>query len=296
MSTLDFPIPGYYRWQYHFIVWMQSFHSPLLDKIAYALSWLGLEWFYVVVLPVIFWSIHRRIGLRIAYVFLLSMYTNAWVKAAVHIARPVGVPGIVSKYLSSAPGFSMPSGHAQGPLTFWVMIASWVRRAWLWVLVLVIVGLIGVSRVYLGLHWPMDILVGWGLGFVFGFFGWWFGRWWHYRELGFRFRYFVAAAVPLALLGLHNDEVSLQYASLLLGIGVGAVLEEQRFCLNLDPAIWKRICTAVIGVAGMLLLYRIIPWPQGDVWIVIRDILIGLWGTLGAPYAFSLCGLYRKAA
>ncbi|MCB1290225.1 MAG: phosphatase PAP2 family protein [Mycobacterium sp.] len=75
--------------------------------------------------------------------------------------------------LVNSHGFSFPSGHAAGAaavglLSAW-MLCRWVVRPWagqvaVWALTLAVVGLIGFSRLYLGVHFVTDVLAGWLLG------------------------------------------------------------------------------------------------------------------------------------
>jgi membrane-associated phospholipid phosphatase len=288
-------IPSGYLWQYELIRWLQSFLTPEWERIMKGLSLLGVEWFYILVLPIVFWGINKKIGLRLAYVFLCSMYLNAWFKDFVHLARPIGVPGIQSNFVSSATGWSMPSAHTQASMTFWVLISQWVKQKWFWFLALVLVFGIGVSRLFLGLHWPMDVLVGWGLGLLFGLFGWWIGQWWSYRRYAFNIRLTAAVLLPAICLLVNQGNDSTRYAGLLLGISVGAVLEGRWLGTVMEPSIWKRVCAVIVGMAGLVALQYIIKWPND--WVafsVLRDTFIGLWGTLGAPYVFEKCGLYRR--
>lgn len=292
----DFPLPDGYLWQYDLIRWIQSFATPTLDKVMGYLSLSGVEAFYLIVLPILFWSVNKKVGLRIAYAFLLSMYTNAWLKEAVAVVRPVGVPGIRSLYMNTATSvYSMPSGHAQGTMTFWILVCKWLQRKWLWPLAFLLVFAIGVSRLYLGLHWPVDPLVGWGLGLLFGFLGWGLGRWWTYRRYGFQIRMAFAIGLPLILLIIHNSSTSAEFAALLLSIGAGAVLEGKYFNFDINPTLWKRICSSIIGIAGVIAIQWLLKWSVEDtVWLVVRDLLVGFWATMGTPWVLYKCGLYQR--
>lgn len=301
MSELDFPIPKGYSWQYHFLIWLQQFQNPFLDHAARFLSLIGVEKFYLFVLPILYWSINRQLGLRLTYVFVASMYSNAWIKDATQVIRPIGVPGIKSNFVSSATGYAMPSGHAQGGMTFWVVLGLWVRKTWFWLLAFLLIFGIGASRLYLGLHWPLDVLAGWGAGLVLALLGWWIGKWWSYRKLSFSTRMTLAVILPGSLLWAQNGAMSALYAALLLGLGVGALLEERWVGLEIDPVLWKRLSTAIIGIAGIIAVQWLVKalgnssLPlSANTLMILRGLLIGLWGTLGAPYVFGRSGLYRR--
>ncbi|WAH36665.1 phosphatase PAP2 family protein [Alicyclobacillus dauci] len=295
MATPDFPLPKSLSWQYHFILWIQSFHVTWVDNVATVLSYLGTDSFYMFVLPVVFLAVSRKNGLRLAYVFLTSMFFNAWLKSALHIARPIGVPGIRSGYISSATGLSMPSGHAQGTMTLFVALSRWFSRKWImWVGVVLVFG-IGFSRVHLGLHWPMDILVGWGLGLFLGSAGWIIGRWWSYRGIPFQLALFFSIIFPAVLLYFNHDPLGSEYATFMFAIGTGSTLERKYVHCDLDGRWWKRICAAVIGLGGMVAIQWILQNHLLDLpWRLVRDLLIGWWTTILAPWLFLKIDLYKS--
>lgn len=295
MSIPSFTLPKGFGWQYYFILWLQSFHTPLLDKLATWLSFLGTESMYMVILPILFLAVNRTLGMRLSYVFMTSMFVNAWFKAALHVARPIGVVGIRSGYISSATGLSMPSGHAQGTMTFFAALSKWVQKRFvLWIGMVLVAG-IGVSRVYLGLHWPLDVLAGWGLGLVMGLAGWQLGRWWSYREIPFGYALSFAILFPAALLAIDHRGSAGEYAVFLLFMGVGSVVERKYLNTRIDGLFWKRICIAIIAMGGIVAIQWALKTKLGDEsWLFARDALIALWTTLGAPWVFLKLDLYRR--
>ena len=121
--------------------------------------------------------------------------TVTLLKLEVGRARPTIVPHLVD-----ASGLSFPSGHSAGSAATYLTMAalstqvvkSEAVRAYLVAVAVLLVGAIGVSRVYLGVHWPSDVMAGWSFGTLWAL-GWW--------KLGARFRDRVGAEGEKALGG-----------------------------------------------------------------------------------------------
>lgn len=101
--------------------------------------------------------------------FAGSSLLNLWLKSLFHRARPQLVPHLADTFNAS-----FPSGHAMSAaaayLTLAIMLAETQPqrsiRVFLLAVATVLVVLIGCSRVYLGVHWPSDVIAGWCIGSV----------------------------------------------------------------------------------------------------------------------------------
>jgi len=144
-------------WGMEVIRAFQNLSSPVADAVFTGITFLGKEEFYLLIMPLVFWCFDRRKGIRLTIVVLLSHFINQGLKEFIALPRPLDVDPSVG--IGHATGYSLPSGHAQGSLIFWGMIAPWIRRGW--PIALVLSGLIGIYRVYLGVHYPSDVLAGW---------------------------------------------------------------------------------------------------------------------------------------
>jgi membrane-associated phospholipid phosphatase len=116
-------------------------------------------------MPLVYWSIDAALGVRAGVILLAGTGLNLLFKMGMHGPRPFWVSTNV-RALASETGFGIPSGHSQIGAGLWGMVASYYRRAWLWLAAILLVFLIGLSRLYLGVHFPHDVVVGWILGFL----------------------------------------------------------------------------------------------------------------------------------
>jgi undecaprenyl-diphosphatase len=92
------------------------------------------------------------------------------IKLLVHRARPP-----IADHLEHVTSWSFPSSHSAGTMMTGVAIALAARGGWAGLLVaLLVAGTIGWSRAALGVHWPSDVLAGWGFGLA------WVGVAWRY--------------------------------------------------------------------------------------------------------------------
>lgn len=126
-------------------------------------SFLGDEEFYLFIMPAIFWCFDSRLGFRLGMLLMLSNGINGSLKYLFHSPRPFWVSDRVVAYAHET-SFGVPSGHSQHAVVMWGYLASLAKKAWLrWLLILVFV-LVGLSRIYLGVHFILDVLIGWLIG------------------------------------------------------------------------------------------------------------------------------------
>ncbi|MBC7240943.1 MAG: phosphatase PAP2 family protein [Anaerolineae bacterium] len=161
MQSWLFSLTG---WGTEVILWIQGFRTPWLDVLFKALSGLGTTYAYLALLPLVYWCFDRLAGIGLAYVVLLSGWLNAGLKALFAIPRPSD-PRIMRLEEIGDPSF--PSGHAQNAMAVWGYLAGRARRAGFWVLAVLLILGIGFSRLYLGVHYPQDVLAGYLVGALF---------------------------------------------------------------------------------------------------------------------------------
>jgi membrane-associated phospholipid phosphatase len=185
------------------IHWLQSLGAWLTPMMAF-FSFLGTEEFFLLVLPALYWCLDSRLGVRVGVILLVSNGLNTIFKLAFHLPRPFWYdPGV--KALAAETSFGLPSAHAQNAVVLWGRLASGLKRGWITAAAIVFALLIGVSRLYLGVHFPSDVLVGWLFGglLLFAFirleqpFLSWFSR----RDLGGRILILLGTTLTILLVG-----------------------------------------------------------------------------------------------
>lgn len=151
-----------------FIIFLQGLGDWLAGPLRF-LSTLGNEQFFLLVMPILYWCVDAAIGLRVGILLLVSNSLNGVFKLLFQAPRPYFYSSLV-RALSSETSFGLPSGHAQNSAAVWGLLAALVQRRWpryrrlAWLLAILLAFLIGFSRIYLGVHFPHDVLAGWALG------------------------------------------------------------------------------------------------------------------------------------
>lgn len=154
---------GIYQLSIAFIHWLQLL-SPDLDSFMQGATFLGTIEFYIVFLPVIFWSVDKKLGLRMLFLLILTDFAATYFKQLLHQPRPYWIGDV--KLLTEETSYGIPSSHASDSLAAWGLISYTLKKPWIWVFSMVLVFVIGLSRPYLSAHFPHDVLGGWLLGLV----------------------------------------------------------------------------------------------------------------------------------
>lgn len=128
-------------------------------------TFLGSENFFLLIAPALYWCIDASTGLRLGLFLSLNAGLNSITKILFHSPRPYWVNRQVIA-LSTETSFGLPSGHAQNAVVVWGSLANGIKKRWAWIVAVLLMILIGFSRVYLGVHFPGDVLAGWLIGFL----------------------------------------------------------------------------------------------------------------------------------
>ena len=141
------------------LIAIQKISSSFFDAIFIFLTQFGEIRTFAVLLPIVYWCMDKGLGERLFISLFASSYTNGFIKGLVVRPRPIGQNGVRTIYSDSATSSSFPSGHSQSSASFFGVAAFYKGiKKWWWLLIIPV--LTGVSRLYLGVHWPTDVLAG----------------------------------------------------------------------------------------------------------------------------------------
>jgi hypothetical protein len=300
-------------------------------------SFLGNEEFFLLIMPAFYWCVNPAIGLRLGLLLLLSSGLNATFKLIFHSPRPFWYDPQV-RVLIAESTFGIPSGHAQHAAAVWGGLAASYKRKWIWIAMLLIIFLIGLSRVYVGVHFPQDVIGGWLVGALLLLAYLALEKpvktWWEGNPLLWRIS--AAFLVSLALIGLvvlakaslgswtipslwlENAAVTSPegelgnplalagitgYSGALFGLILGATLLPYFGGFEAGGEYWKRTARYIIGVIGVLLIWRGlgILFPGGEnlmsfVLRYLRYALVGVWISGLAPLLYTRSGLATRSS
>ena len=139
---------------------LQEIRSPALDAVMQLITRLGEETIFMVAAIVVFWCVSKKGGYYLLSVGFLGTVVNQWLKIAFRIPRPwVLDPNfeIVESAREAATGYSFPSGHTQSAVGTFGGLARMTEKKWLRWVCIAIALLVSFSRMYLGVHTPLDV-------------------------------------------------------------------------------------------------------------------------------------------
>jgi membrane-associated phospholipid phosphatase len=266
---------------------LQTFSNPFLDTVFERITFLGEETFYILVLSFIFWCVNKKVGYKLGFVTLSNTTLNGALKDSIKSARPIGVEGIRNLRVETATGYSFPSGHTQGATGFWVAISMLSRKLRVYIASAIIIVTIGLSRLYLGVHWPKDVIGGILFGAVWTFIAVYI---FDLSERKGNKLILLIVLVP-AIIGLifFRSSDYIKSAATLIGFFIGYCIESKYINFTEKAPLLKQLIKYALGLGVTLLLKSLLKslLPITGVSDFLRYIIIGLWISAGAPYIFK---------
>jgi membrane-associated phospholipid phosphatase len=140
----------------------QNIRNPILNAIFVLLTMSAEIPFIVFVTAILYWCVDKKSGRRILFALTGNVFLNFSIKEVVKAPRPTGTNPI---WTETATGYSFPSGHTQNATTFWISLMDSIKS--LYILGIIMILGVGISRMYLGVHFPIDVIFGWIFGLIF---------------------------------------------------------------------------------------------------------------------------------
>lgn len=152
-----------------FLYFLESLRNGVLDAFFSFVTLFGEETIFMAVGMIVFWCVHKYKGYYLLCVGFLGTVLNQFLKILCRVPRPwVKDPDftIVESAREAASGYSFPSGHTQTAVGLYGGIARVSKSAALRVGMIVLAALVALSRMYLGVHTPADVLTSAAIGTV----------------------------------------------------------------------------------------------------------------------------------
>ncbi len=315
---------GYLDWGVRVVLWLQT-NAGGWKPLMQALSFLGTEEFLLPLGIALYWCVDASLGLRLGLLLTTGASLGGLLKLAFHMPRPYWYDLRVQP-LAAETGYGFPSQHT---ITAWSVI-PWlgkkIHSTWgLAAGVLLALG-VSLSRIFLGVHFPTDVLGGMLIGLAV-----WFGVDGGIRHIGpvlaragLSAQCGAAAAASAILLLAQAGVLAalrpivdppawavnaarinviaprspvdiVSMAGLLLGLGAGVAFQQRWAKFRAGGPAGKRALRFLVGLIVLLTIWRGLPilWNEynqpSTLALILRYVrygLVGYWAVFLAPLVF----------
>lgn len=254
-----------------FLYFLESVRMPGLNEFMLAITYLGDEIAFLVVALILFWCVDKRQGYYVLAVGFFGTLANQFLKITCRVPRPwVRDPNftILEQAREAATGYSFPSGHSQSSVgTFGAIAYTTKNKVIKWLCIAVTV-LVPLSRMYIGVHYPSDVLVaaGMALGLIVLIHPLVYRNDGKYIPVIFA----VGAVLSLAFLAYvelwpfpedidaHNLESAVKNAYTLMGALLGLLIayyfDEKKLHFPVKAVWWAQVLKVLIGMVLVLIV------------------------------------------
>lgn len=224
-----------------FLYFLESIRNPVLDTVMSIITELGTEAIFLGVALCLFWCVDKKSGYYLLITGFVGISLNQFLKLTFRIERPwVKDPNftIVESAREAATGYSFPSGHTQTVTGVFGSVARVFHKnkAIIWSCITLIV-LVAFSRMYLGVHTPLDVGVSLALG-----------------------TFLVFVVYPIVMAAFKNEKImyALMGAVILIAVLFVCYTEFYNFPADIDPHNYQSGLKNAYTLLGTVLAFPII--------------------------------------
>ena len=300
------------EYQLDILMYLQSIRSELLTSIFTFFTICTEVPVITVLTGILYWCINKKAGQKTLFALCGSLNINTGIKNFVKMPRPIGTKGLESLRIETATGHSFPSGHTQTATTFWMSMIVQFKKVWIYIIgILMILGA-GISRLYLAVHWPMDVIAGWIFGIILSIF---FVKLFDYIDDSKNYyilillmlifgiaTYFLGGEDFYKMFGLYTG-FALGYMVEDTYINFSTGSEERKIVFSKNSArvdgANKKILRFIVGIVSLLAVYLLLNYIEDafmtgkaeeiiNIFKYLKYTIVVFWGVAGAPALFKL--------
>lgn len=251
-----------------FLQALSRLRTPFLNFLFEAITILGEELIILGILVVLYFAFDKHFALRLFYFTIASTCVNNTIKNIARVPRPF-TRGVTPLREGTATGYSFPSGHTQSFSAWSTTLALRFKKRWFSILVGTLIALVAFSRLYLGVHYPSDVIVGVLLGVGLPLVGNLFYD--KVKSKHLLFLYSALVILPFAVGFLFREDPMsgdlYKTFGMLVGLAVAAPFEARFAPITYDVPAWKKTARIVIALIVALVV------KEGIKLILVTDLV-----------------------
>lgn len=230
---------------------LEGMRNDFLNTIFEFITVFGEETLLVFLIVTLWFAFDKKFAQKLLFITMASMSVNGVIKNIAQVPRPFASGEVTCVRPETATGYSFPSGHTQNFTTWTSLTAMQLKKKWFTALVTILILLVAFSRVYLGAHYPSDVVVSVVIGTAFGTIGTIV-----YDKTENKQKLYIGMTLiltPFAVLFMFDAEPLFEdfykFYGMVAGIGVAVSFEEKYAPIGYDVSKWKKVLRIVIGIA-----------------------------------------------